>query len=122
VAAYRLGRRIDGLPHHPDLEHPDLHGGYRRFAALVPPVVLLLGVTLAGGAMITFVPQFAADALLAMIALLLLTGLAALTRWGAGYYSDRYGAGGLLWPCVLGTVIALLLCAWSVAGTGREAA
>ncbi|HRN30078.1 MAG TPA: MFS transporter, partial [Terrimesophilobacter sp.] len=67
-AAYRLGHRIDNLPRHPDLENPNLQDGLRRFAGLVPPMVLLLGVTLAGGALITFVPQFAPDALLAMVA------------------------------------------------------
>lgn len=122
VAAYRLGRRIEGLPQHPELEHPDLHGGLRRFAGLLPPIVLLLGVTLAGGAMITFVPQLAPDATLALAALVLLTGLAALTRWGAGHLADRFGARPLLWPFVLSTVAGLALCAWSVASPGRSAA
>ena len=122
VAAYRLGRRVDGLPRHADLEHPDLHGGLRRFLPLVPPVVLLLGVTLAGGAMLTFAPQLAPDATLTMVGLLLLTGLAALTRWGAGHFADKYGAAGLLWPCVLSTVLGLVLCAWSIAGPDRVAA
>jgi MFS family permease len=122
VAAYRLGRRLDALPRHPDLEHPDLHGGVRRFAGLAPPVVLLLGVTLAGGAMLTFVPQLTEDAVLAMVALLLLTGLGALTRWGAGHFADRHGPRGLLWPSVLATVIGLSLCAWSAAGPGRAPA
>lgn len=122
VAAYRVGRRIDGLPRHPDLEHPDLHGGLRRFAGLAPPVILLLGVTLAGGAMITFAPQLTADAALTVAGLLLLTGLSALTRWGAGHIADRHGARGLLWPSVLCTVVGLSLCAWSAAGPGRGAA
>ena len=122
VAANRLGRCIDGLPQHPDLEHPDLHGGLRRFAGLLPPIVLLLGVTLAGGAMITFAPQLAPDATLAMAALVLLTGLAALTRWGAGHLADRFGARAFLWPLVLSTVTGLALCAWSVADSDRTAA
>ncbi len=122
VAAYRLGRRLDALPQHPELQHPDLHRGLRRFAGLAPPVVLLLGVTLAGGAMLTFVPQLTTDAVLAMAALLLLTGLAALTRWGAGHFADRYGPSGLLLPSVLSTVAGLSLCAWSAAGPGRAAA
>lgn len=122
VAAFRLGRRIEALPRHPDLEHPDLHGGVRRFAGLAPPVILLLGVTLAGGAMLTFVPQLTSDATIAMVALLLLTGLAALTRWGAGHFADRYGPRGLLWPSVLSTVAGLSLCAWSAAGPDRVTA
>ena len=122
VAAYRLGRRIDALPQHPDLEHPDLHGGLRRFAGLAQPVVLLLGVTLAGGAMLTFAPLLTTNAGVTMAALLLLTGLAALTRWGAGHFADRHGPRGLLWPSVLSTVAGLSLCAWSATGPDLAAA
>lgn len=121
VAAHRLGRILDGMPQHTDLEHPDLHGGLRRFAPLIPPILLLLGVTLAGGAMLTFAPQLAHPSL-ALVGLLLLTGLAALTRWGAGYFADRHGGHRLLWPSVLSTVAGLLLVAWAVADTGRGAA
>src|SRR5690606_13219440 len=100
IAAHRLGRHIEQLPQHPDLAHPDLRGGIRRLAPLLPPVVLLLGVTLAGGAMITFVPQLTTDAALATGALLLLTGLAAVTRWAVGHHADRHGPRQLLAPSV----------------------
>lgn len=121
VAAHRLGRILDDMPQHTDLEHPDLHGGLRRFAPLLPPILLLLGVTLAGGAMLTFAPQLA-DPSLALVGLLLLTGLAALTRWGVGHFADRHGGHRLLWPSVLSTVAGLLLVAWAVADNGRGAA
>lgn len=122
VAAYRLGQRIEQLPRHADLEHPDLRGGLRRLAPLLPPVVLLLGVTFAGGAMITFVPQLTTDAGLATAALLLFTGFTALTRWGVGHYADWYGPRRLLAPSVIGTAIGLLLSAWSVAAPDRTGA
>lgn len=119
VAAVRLGRRIDQLPAHPDPAE-GAHHGVRRYVGLVPPMLLLLGVTLAGGALITFVPQFGVSPALTMIGLLLLTGLAALTRWGVGHLSDRVGARRLLWPFVLVTVAGLVATAWAVAGEGRE--
>jgi len=119
VAAVRLGRRIDQLPAHPDPAE-EAHRGMRRYAGLVPPMLLLLGVTLAGGALITFVPQFGVSPAITMIGLLLLTGLAALTRWGIGHASDQVGARRLLWPFVLVTVAGLVATAWAVAGEGRE--
>ncbi len=48
------------------------------------PLAVLLLVTAAGGAVLTFAPQFTATPALAATALLALTGTAALARWGAG--------------------------------------
>ncbi|MDR6867744.1 MFS family permease [Microbacterium resistens] len=118
LGAIRLGRRLDALPEHPEPEHADLHGGLRRFRGLLPPVVLLLGVTLAGGALLTFTPQLAPDATMTMVGLLLLTGLAALVRWGIGHVADRFGPRRLLWPFVIVTALGLGLVSWSVAGGG----
>lgn len=115
-----LGRRLDTLPVHADAEQADLHGGLRRFRGLVPPVLLLLGVTIAGGALITFVPQASSNAATTIVGLLLLTGLAALTRWRIGHLADRIGARRLLWPFVLSTAIGLVLAAAGVSGPGRE--
>lgn len=121
IPAARLGRRIDGLPANDD-SADEMHHGVRRYAALVPPMLLLLGVTLAGGALITFVPQFGVPPAITMLGLLLLTGLAALTRWGVGHLSDHFGARRLLWPFVLVTVAGLVATAWAAADTGREGA
>lgn len=118
-AAARLGRRVDSLPPHPDPAGV-AHRGVRRYVGLLPPMLLLLGVTLAGGALITFVPQFGVSAVITTIGLLLLTGLAALTRWGVGHLSDRVGARRLMWPVVLVTIAGLTATAWAVAGDGRE--
>lgn len=119
VPAIRLGRRLDRRPTHAAPEHADLAGGTRRFAGLVAPVVLLLGVTIAGGALLTFAPQFGVDAGAALVALLLFTGLAALTRWGIGHLSDRVGPARILWLFVLACVAGLALVAWAVAAPGR---
>jgi len=118
--AVPLGRRLDALPPHPEPEHA--HRGVRRYVGLLPPMLLLLGVTLAGGALITFVPQFGVSALDAMAGLLLLTGLAALSRWGVGHVADRFGSRRIQWPFVLITTGGMALIAWSVAAEGRTGA
>ncbi|MEI3842943.1 MULTISPECIES: MFS transporter [Microbacterium] len=120
VAAARLGARLEAIPPHPEPAHA--HRGLRRFVGLVPPVLLLLGVTLAGGALITFVPQLTANAATTTLALLALTGLAALTRWGIGHIADWVGVRRLLWPFVLTTVGGLTLAAFAAAEPGRDAA
>ncbi|CAM5407682.1 hypothetical protein SCALM49S_08140 [Streptomyces californicus] len=53
------------------------------------PLAVLLLVTAAGGAVLTFAPQFTATPALAATALLALTGTAALARWGCGELADR---------------------------------
>lgn len=81
---------------------------------LVPPMVILLGVTLAGGALITFTPQMSTSTWAATLGLTLLTAIAALSRWRLGALADRFGAHKFLWPLILCTVIGLSLTAWSV--------
>lgn len=116
--ALRLARQLASHPPHP-AEHPHASQGVRAaFVALFGPVALLLAVTLAGGALITFLPQLSDDAALTGFALLLLTGLAALTRWLVGGPADRFGARRFLWPLVLATTAGLALTAWAVADAG----
>lgn len=119
--AVALGRRLDSLPPHAAPEH-GTHRGWRRYLALIPPVLLLLGVTLAGGALITFAPQLGVSALTAMLGLVLLTGLAALSRWGVGHIADRFGTQRIQWPFVVITTVGMAVIAWSVAGEGRTGA
>ena len=76
-------------------------------------------MTLAGGALITFVPQFGSDQLVIGAALLAVTGLAALSRWLVGGPADRYGARRLLWPLVLSTTVGLCFVAWAMEGPFR---
>ncbi|GAA5155216.1 MFS transporter [Microbacterium pseudoresistens] len=113
AAAVPLGRRLDGLPPHPDPAQ-EAHHGVRRYLGLIPPMFVLLGVTLAGGALITFVPQLSVPAVVVTVGLLLLTGLAALTRWGIGHLADRWGAQRLLWPFVIVTAGGMALTASAV--------
>ncbi len=84
------------------------------FGSLLRPMILLSGVTLAGGALITFAPQMSSTAALTTGGLALLTLSAAVTRWAVGGLADRYGAKPFLWPLVLLSVIGLILTAIAV--------
>ncbi|MFJ1801567.1 MFS transporter [Streptomyces sp. NPDC088180] len=53
------------------------------------PLAVLLLVTAAGGAVLTFAPQFTATPALAATGLFALTATAALARWGCGELADR---------------------------------
>jgi predicted MFS family arabinose efflux permease len=111
------------------LSAPDLHPGttaasdpgdpesaaYRR---LLRPMLLLLVVTLAGGALITFTPQMVGSTSVAAIGLLLMGLSAALSRWRIGVLADRHGAQRFLVPLVVLTGAGMALVAWSIASPG----
>jgi MFS family permease len=108
------------------LSAPDLHPGmtaspdprdsesaaYRR---LLRPMLLLLAVTLAGGAVITFTPQMVESASVAAGGLFLMGLSAALSRWRVGVFADRHGAQRFLVPLVSLTGVGMALVSWSVA-------
>jgi len=83
-------------------------------ARLLRPMALLLGATVAGGALLTFAPQMVDEAALATGGLLVLTAAAALARWQIGGLADRHGAQLFLWPLVVLTVLGLGLTAYAV--------
>ncbi|MDN5790046.1 MAG: MFS transporter [Micrococcales bacterium] len=119
-AAIRLARAVhQGSTAHlgPEAAAGFASAGARRWAAylrLVRPTVLLLGVTLAGGAVLTFTPQMVASPLLTTAGLFLLGLVTALTRWYAGLLADRRGAERFVWPLVLATTIGLIVVALAV--------
>ncbi|MFG3531742.1 MFS transporter [Streptomyces sp. NPDC047917] len=120
VPALRLARRLDARPAGPeDVPHQDT-GRDRRatYLPLLRPMLLLLGVTTAGGALITFAPQMSDDPTATLAGLLLLTGTAALARWRFGALADRYGTRPFRWPLVIVTAVGLTLTAWAVATEG----
>ncbi|MFJ5919577.1 MFS transporter [Streptomyces ardesiacus] len=87
-----LGRaveaRADGPPaQEGPAQHPDRTATVLR-RILLPLTVLLL-VTAAGGAVLTFAPQFTDTPALAATGLLALTATAAVARWGCGELADR---------------------------------
>jgi predicted MFS family arabinose efflux permease len=83
-------------------------------------MLLLLAVTSAGGAVLTFTPQMLDSAPAAAGGLFLMGLSAALTRWRAGVLADRYGAERFLVPLVPLTGLGMALVAWSVAGDGAR--
>lgn len=110
------------------LSAPDLHPGmtalpdprdpesaaYRR---LLRPMLLLLAVTLSGGAVITFTPQMVDSPSVAAGGLFLMGLAAALSRWRVGVFADRYGAQRFLVPLVPLTGVGMALVSWSVANS-----
>lgn len=85
---------------------------------LLRPMVLLLVVTLAGGALLTFVPQVVDSAAVAAAGLLLMGLAAALGRWRVGALADRHGPQRFLVPLVPLTGVGMAVVAWSVAQPG----
>ena len=88
------------------------HTGSRRaaLAALAPSAVLLV-VTLAGGALVTFLPIERPDGALATAALVVFGVTGALTRWRAGVLADRVGHRLLLPAAVVVGAVGLVLVA-----------
>jgi MFS family permease len=91
----------------------------RRVASrLARPTIILLGATLAGGALITFAPQMTSAPLVTVGGLALFTVAAAVSRWRIGSLADRYGTRVFLWPLVICTVLGLVLTAFAVDNPG----
>ncbi len=105
VPALALARRLEHVP------EPQDRAPYLR---LLRPMLLLLGVTLAGGALITFMAQMSSSAALSTLALLLLSVTAAIARWRVGGLADRLGPHRFLWPLVLLTGVGMAMVAWAV--------
>ncbi|MDO5739705.1 MAG: MFS transporter [Ornithinimicrobium sp.] len=82
------------------------------YAPLVAPTVILLSITLAAGALITFMPQMVAVGWLAAGGLFALGVVTAAMRWWIGGVADRVGAARLVWPFVIIATVALVAIAW----------
>lgn len=116
LPALALGRRLQARAREAD-QHPVEglpRGRWGTYLRLMRPMVLLLGVTLAGGALITFTPQMTNSSLLTTAGLLVLTAVAALSRWRFGGLADRHGVQPFLWPLVVLTAVGMAVTAWAV--------
>lgn len=91
---------------------------WAAYATLLRPTLILLGVTLAGGALLTFTPQMVTSPLLTTAGLFVMGLVAALTRWRAGLFADRHGADPFVWPLVIVTSAGMALVAWTVRDPG----
>lgn len=114
LPAVLLGRR---LVRNPGADEAALESRMRVYVRLLRPMALLLGVTLAGGALITFTAQMVSLPWLTTVGLVLLTASAALSRWRVGGLADRHGAQRFLWPMVVLTGLGMGVIAWSVQDT-----
>ncbi|MBD8870196.1 MFS transporter [Nocardioides sp. MJB4] len=112
-AARRLAAALPDDP--PELPTGTVEGPRAAvYLPLLRPTLLLLSVTLAGGAAITFVPQMVSGDALAATGLFVMGLVAALGRWRAGLLADRFGSQRFLWPLVLVTGVSTALVGWSV--------
>lgn len=114
-AAVALGRLVERhapppAPAARDGVSPAEPGLLRAVAA---PTTVLLASTLAGGALITFLPQLTSSGV-AGVALLLMGSAAAASRYGAGHLADRGPGAGEVWlgPLLLLTALGTAASAW----------
>lgn len=82
------------------------------------PMFILLSVTLAGGALLTFLPQLARSSSLAAGSLFVLSLGAALSRWLVGSLADRTDPRPYLAPLLLLTAAGMAAVAWWVHRAG----
>lgn len=109
-----VGRILDGLEAARRAGGASVAADPSAYRALVAPVTLLLAVTLAGGALLTFIPQATSSAALTTLGLLLLTATATLSRWRFGALADRHGVQPFMAPLVVMTSVGMAAIAWSV--------
>lgn len=117
-ACWVLARHLPYRSTH-DSRHPEMesaHAGWKTYLALVPPGLVLLTITLAGGALISFAPQMVSMPWLAAGGLFAFGLTSTITRWRIGGLADRFGAGRLAWPFVLFAAGGLAGVAWLAHG------
>jgi MFS family permease len=86
----------------------------RGLSGIVSPTVVLFSVTMAGGAVLTFAPQFTSAGTAALV-LLTMGAAAALSRWLIGAVADRFGAWPFIAPLLTCAGLTMAVCAWAVA-------
>lgn len=94
-----------------DSRHPEPDGapaGLATYLVILPPSLVLMAITLAGGALITFAPQMVAVPWLSAAGLFAFGLVSTVVRWRVGGLADRWGSGRLAWPFVLLAVLGLL--------------
>lgn len=114
-ACYRLSAllpdRTTADSRHPEVTG-EVRGGPSAYLGVVSPTLVLLAITLAGGATITFAPQFVPIGWLAAAGLFAVGLVSAVVRWRMGVIADRFGSARLMWPFVVLSVIGFGWIAW----------
>ena len=117
-AAFALARHLPDRSTHTPGESPTAPEGApatrTTYLALLAPTAILLSVTLAGGAIITFAPQLVQMPWLSAAGLFALGLTSTVTRWRVGAVADRIGGQRLLLPFLGLLVVSLLALAWLV--------
>ncbi|MFC6420198.1 MFS transporter [Ornithinimicrobium tianjinense] len=109
-ASWALARHLPVRATH-DSRHPEPDGapaGLATYLVILPPSLVLMAITLAGGALITFAPQMVAVPWLSAAGLFAFGLVSTVVRWRVGGLADRWGSGRLAWPFVLLAVLGLL--------------
>jgi predicted MFS family arabinose efflux permease len=120
-AAMALGRTLGAQGRGADPPPERAATSWRRTGGVVAAALVLFAATLAGGALMTFLPQLTSSSTVAFVALLVFGLVAAVGRWRIGRVADRIGAGRMLLPLLLTVVAGLLLAALALAPEGRHA-
>lgn len=113
-ASLALGRVLGDFPQQTATDSDTGAGTPRVALTLLRPMLLLVGVTLAGGALLTFGPQMVTNPAVVIPALALMELTAAIVRWWIGGVADRFGAERFVAPFVLLTVVGVSGVAWAV--------
>ncbi|SDS34088.1 MFS transporter [Microlunatus soli] len=124
-AAMLLGRAVHRHNRHAHESSPEQRAGRRTaLLRLWPPAAILLSVTLAGGAVMTFLPQLTNDlttsraGIWSAAGLLAFTATGAFTRWWIGHLADRRGAGRMMIPLLFLGALGMGLLAASLIVSG----
>lgn len=121
-AAIALGRSV---PEAPVLDQDDAAaGGTARAAVLaaLSPAIVLLVVTLAGGALLTYLPIVRPSGTTATVAVLAFGATGALCRWLVGGLADRIGVRLLLPASSAIAILGLVIVAVSLVDGGSAVA
>lgn len=117
--AIRLSRRLEGDQlSGSGAWHGSSIGWRLGLTILGPPILILLSVTAAGGALLTFAAQMLDDADVALASLLAFTGTSTIARWRFGALADRFGPQVFHVPLLVNAAVGLGLIAWSISGAG----
>lgn len=112
-AALGLGAVLRDLGHDRPTPSRGERPDSRTLLLMVPPILVLFAVTMAGGGLLTFAPLLAGPT--TAMALLLGMGLTTtLSRWLVGHVADRHGASRFLAPLLVVAAAAVAGCAWAV--------
>lgn len=114
IPAYFLGRRLDDATQTPETEPSHSVAATRVWLPLIAPSAVLLTITIPGGALLTFVPQFPSVGGFAVAGLVAFTVCAACARWLIGGLADRYGYLPFQPPLLVLGAVGLAACVWAM--------